>query len=176
MCSNWPVREPVHGKGEFKCRLFSSLSWLYISLVLIVFLCTSSFRYVSGLCLLGYLVYMLAIFVLPGLVDNYQVPVVLLISQPSWFFACPKETTNLRFGNCCCSLLVAEIFTWQLIMHQETSPPNGTEVVFTVQLCWIPSLTHQCEELGTTNSKNTVDSGYSYPYPLLSWLNNQTVL
>lgn len=120
MCSNWPMREPVPGKGEFKCRVFSSLSWLYISLVLIVFLCSSSFRYVSGLCPLGYLVYMLAVFVLSRLVDNYQVPVFLLISQPSWFFACPKETTNLRFGNYCCCLLVAEISTWQLIMHQET--------------------------------------------------------
>lgn len=120
MCSNWPMREPVHGKGEFKYRLFSSLFWLYNSLVLVVFLCTSSFRYVSGLCLLGYLVYMLAVSVLSRLVDNYQVPVVLLISHPSWFFASPKETTNLRFGNYCCSLLVAEISTWQLIMHQET--------------------------------------------------------
>ena len=105
------MHAPVHGKGELKCRLFSSLSWLYISLVLIVFLCTSSFRYVSGLCLLGYLVYMFAVFVVSRLVDNSQVTMVLLISQPSWFFVCPKETTNLRFGNYCCSLLVAEIST-----------------------------------------------------------------
>lgn len=172
MCSNWPMHEPVHGKGELKCRLFSSLSWLYISLVLIVFLCTSSFRYVSGLCLLGYLVYMFAVFVVSRLVDNSQVPMVLLISQPSWFFACPKETTNLRFGNYCCSLLVAEISTWQLIMHQKTDHLQMMLRLFSLLNCWIPSLTSQSEEMGTTNSRDTVDSGYSYPYPLFSWLNN----
>lgn len=74
----------------------------------------------SGLCLLGYLVYMFAVFVLSRLVDNSQVPMVLLISQPSCFFTCPEETTNLRFGNYCCSQLVAELSTWQLVMHQKT--------------------------------------------------------
>lgn len=112
------MHEPVHGKGEFKCRLFSSLPWLYISLVLLVFLCTSSFKK-SGLHLLGYLVYMFAVFVLSRLVDNSQVPMVLLISQPSWFFAYPKETLIWGLGT-----IVALACRRDLCLPADNAPEN----------------------------------------------------